>query len=90
MFWTGMALAPLLLQGWIPSSGHLPEHPGVDHVGRVASTTFSSLGLPGGSARHGPGYYLVQLALVWGLGIVPGTLYILFNPDGIAHPDRFS
>ena len=24
------------------------------------------------------------------LGLVPGTLYIIFNPDGIPHPDRFS
>ena len=22
---------------------------------------------------------------LWMLGLVPGTLYILFNPDGIAH-----
>ena len=24
------------------------------------------------------------------LGLIPGTLYIVFNPDGIPHPDRFS
>ena len=24
------------------------------------------------------------------LGLIPGTLYIIFNPDGIAHPDRWS
>ncbi len=24
------------------------------------------------------------------LGMVPGALYIVFNPDGIAHPDRWS
>ena len=28
--------------------------------------------------------------VVWMLGLIPGTLYIIFNPDGIAHPDRFS
>ncbi len=35
-------------------------------------------------------HYLVQLAGVWGLGMVPGLLYMVFSPDGIAHPDRWS
>ena len=30
------------------------------------------------------------MAVVWCLGLIPGTLYIVFNPDGIAHPDRWS
>ena len=30
------------------------------------------------------------MAGVWMLGLVPGALYIAFNPDGIAHPDRWS
>ncbi len=30
------------------------------------------------------------MAGVWVLGMVPGTLYMVFNPDGIAHPDRWS
>jgi peptidoglycan/LPS O-acetylase OafA/YrhL len=33
---------------------------------------------------------LVQLGGVWMLGMLPGALYIAFNPDGIAHPDRWS
>ena len=37
-----------------------------------------------------PWHYLPQLAVVWMLGLLPGTLYILFNPDGIPHPDRWS
>ena len=35
MFWTGMVLAPLLLQGWTAVDRHVSEHAGVDHVGRV-------------------------------------------------------
>ena len=27
---------------------------------------------------------------MWVLGLVPGALYMAFNPDGIAHPDRWS
>ena len=30
------------------------------------------------------------MAGVWMLGLVPGALYMAFNPDGIAHPDRWS
>ena len=32
----------------------------------------------------------MKMAGVWVLGLVPGTLYMAFNPDGIAHPDRWS
>ena len=34
--------------------------------------------------------HLVKMAGVWALGLVPGALYMAFNPDGIAHPDRWS
>jgi peptidoglycan/LPS O-acetylase OafA/YrhL len=30
--------------------------------------------------------HLAKMAGVWALGMVPGALYIAFNPDGIAHP----
>ena len=36
------------------------------------------------------GPYVGKLAVVWVLGLVPGALYMAFNPDGIAHPDRWS
>jgi peptidoglycan/LPS O-acetylase OafA/YrhL len=34
--------------------------------------------------------HLLTLGGLWMLGLIPGTLYIIFNPDGIAHPDRWS
>jgi peptidoglycan/LPS O-acetylase OafA/YrhL len=34
--------------------------------------------------------HLMKMAAVWGLGTLPGLLYMAFNPDGIAHPDRWS
>jgi peptidoglycan/LPS O-acetylase OafA/YrhL len=34
--------------------------------------------------------HVARMAIVWGLGLIPGLLYIAFNPDGIPHPDRFS
>jgi peptidoglycan/LPS O-acetylase OafA/YrhL len=30
------------------------------------------------------------MGLVWMLGLIPGTLYVIFNPDGLAQVDRFS
>jgi peptidoglycan/LPS O-acetylase OafA/YrhL len=89
MFWTGMALAPLLLQGWIPSLATFLNTP----AWTMSAESFYYFLFPWLARWRRPArtwYYLVQLALVWGLGMVPGTLYILFNPDGIAHPDRFS
>jgi hypothetical protein len=34
--------------------------------------------------------HLAKMAGVWLLGMLPGALYMIFNPDGIPHPDRFS
>ncbi len=33
---------------------------------------------------------LVRLAIVWAIGLIPGTLYVIYHPDGIQHPDRWS
>ena len=34
--------------------------------------------------------HLWKMAGIWLLGMIPGALYMVFNPDGIAHPDRWS
>ena len=36
------------------------------------------------------GPHLAKMGLVWMLGLIPGTLYVIFNPDGLAQVDRFS
>jgi peptidoglycan/LPS O-acetylase OafA/YrhL len=89
MFWTGMALTPLLLQGWVPSLATFLNTP----AWAMPAEAFMYLLFPWLAkvkrpARIGPS--LLQLAGVWALGMVPGALYIAFNPDGIAHPDRWS
>ncbi len=33
---------------------------------------------------------LRRLMWIWLCGLIPGTLYVIFSPDGIPHPDRFS
>ncbi len=89
MFWTGMALTPLLLQGWIPSIATFLNTPAwtmsAESAYYVAFPWLASLKRP---ERLKP--YLAKMGAVWWLGMVPGALYIAFSPDGIAQPDRWS
>jgi len=89
MFWTGMALTPLLLQGWIPSLATFLNTP----AWAMPAESFFYLLFPWLAKWKRPARIwrtLVQLAAVWGLGLFPGLLYLAFNPDGIPHPDRWS
>ena len=89
MFWTGMLLAPLLLQGWIPETATFLNTP----AWTMSAESFYYLLFPWLARWKQPGRVrpiLRRLAGIWMLGLISGTLYILFNPDGIAHPDRFS
>jgi peptidoglycan/LPS O-acetylase OafA/YrhL len=89
MFWTGMVLTPLLLQGWIPAVATFLNTP----AWTMSAESFYYVLFPWLAGLKRPArtwHYLVQLAGVWGLGLIPGTLYVVFNPDGIAHPDRWS
>jgi peptidoglycan/LPS O-acetylase OafA/YrhL len=89
MFWTGMALTPLLLQGWIPTIATFLNTPAWTMSAESAYyLVFPWLASGKRPERAGP--YLVKMATVWGLGMVPGLLYIALNPDGISHPDRWS
>ncbi len=89
MFWTGIVLAPLLLQGWIPEIATFLNTP----AWTMSAESFYYFLFPWivrikRPDRRTP--ILWRLALIWAIGLIPGTLYILFSPDGIAHPDRFS
>lgn len=89
MFWTGMVLSPLLLQGWIPEISTFLNTP----AWTMSAESFYYLIFPWLARWKRPdsfGPILRKMTLVWMLGLVPGTLYVIFNPDGIAHPDRFS
>ena len=89
MFWTGMALTPLLLQGWVPSLATFLNTP----AWTMSAEVFYYLLFPWLARWRRPASIRLQLramALVWMLGLVPGTLYVVFSPDGIAHPDRWS
>ncbi|HKF49921.1 MAG TPA: acyltransferase [Terracidiphilus sp.] len=89
MFWTGMVLSPLLLQGWIPEIATFLNTP----AWTMSAESFYYVLFPWIARWRRPdtiGPILRRLAVIWFIGLIPGTLYAVFHPDGIAHPDRFS
>jgi peptidoglycan/LPS O-acetylase OafA/YrhL len=89
MFWTGMVLTPLLLQGWIPEIATFLNTP----AWTMSAESFFYFLFPWMAKWKRPkrmSTHLAKMAAVWMLGMVPGALYAFFNPDGIAHPDRWS
>lgn len=89
MFWTGMILSPLLLQGWVPEIATFLNTP----AWTMSAESFYYLIFPWMAGWKKPERVLHQvrkLGIVWLFGLLPGTLYILFKPDGVAHIDRFT
>ncbi len=89
MFWTGIVLTPLLLQGWIPAIATFLNTP----AWTMSAETFYYAIFPWMARWKRPeraGNLLWKMAGIWVLGMIPGALYMAFNPDGIAHPDRWS
>jgi len=88
-FWTGVVLTPLLLQGFVPAVATFLNTPAWTMSAEAAYyMIFPWVAKWKRPERIAP--HLIRMAGVWALGLVPGTLYIAFNPDGIAHPDRWS
>lgn len=89
MFWTGVVLTPLLLQGFVPAVATFLNTPAWTMSAEAAYyVMFPWLARWKKPERIPP--YLAKLTVVWMLGLVPGALYMAFNPDGIAHVDRWS
>ena len=89
MFWTGLVLTPLMLQGWIPAIATFMNTP----AWTMSAEAFFYVIFPWLARWKRPqrmAPHLTKMAGVWVLGLVPGALYMAFNPDGIAHPDRYS
>jgi peptidoglycan/LPS O-acetylase OafA/YrhL len=89
MFWTGVVLTPILLQGWIPSIATFLNTP----AWTMSAETFYYLLFPWMAKWKKPDHilhHIGKLGAVWILGMIPGALYMYFNPDSIAHPDRWS
>lgn len=89
MFWAGIVLTPLLLQGWIPEIATFWNTP----AWTMSTESFFYLLFPW-LARWRPPQRVASLVArmggVWMLGMIPGVLYTILKPDGIAHPDRWS
>lgn len=89
MFWTGMALTPLLLQGWVPSLATFLNTPAWAMPAEAFMYTLfpwlAKVKRPARVSRN-----LLLLAGVWAMGMAPGLIYLVLNPDGIAHVDRWS
>jgi peptidoglycan/LPS O-acetylase OafA/YrhL len=89
LFWTGVVLTPLLLQGFVPAVATFLNTPAWTMSAEASYyVIFPWLARGKKPVRMRP--YLLKMAGVWMLGLVPGALYIAFNPDGIAHPNRWS
>ena len=89
MFWTGVVLTPLLLQGWIPAIATFLNTP----AWTMSAEAFYYVLFPWMAKWKKPTFlrqHIGRLTAVWLLGMVPGALYMYFNPDAIAHPDRWS
>lgn len=89
MFWTGVVLTPLLLQGFVPAVATFLNTPAWTMSAEAAYyMIFPWVAKWKRPQRMAP--HLMKMAGVWALGLVPGALYMAFSPDGIAHPDRWS
>jgi peptidoglycan/LPS O-acetylase OafA/YrhL len=89
MFWAGMALTPLLLQGWIPAIATFLNTPAWTMSAEAFYyTVFPWLARWKRPDRIAP--YVGKMAGIWILGMIPGALYMAFSPDGIVRPDRWS
>ena len=89
MFWAGVVLTPLLLQGWVPELATFWNTP----AWTMSAESFFYLLFPWLARWKRPAGLtpqLLRMGWVWGLGLVPGALYLALNPDGIPHPDRWS
>jgi peptidoglycan/LPS O-acetylase OafA/YrhL len=89
MFWTGVALTPVLLQGWIPQLATFWNTP----AWTMSAEGFFYLLFPWLARWKRPDRVsglLARMGGIWVVGMIPGLLYIFLKPDGIAHPDRWS
>jgi len=88
-FWAGCVLTPLLLQGWFGPIATFLNTP----AWTMSAEAFYYFLFPWMAKWKAPksmGSHLRKMFGVWMLGLIPGVLYIVCNPDGVAHPDRWT
>lgn len=88
-FWLGVALTPLLLQGWVPEIATFWNTP----AWTMSAESFFYVLFPWLARWKKPARIstlVAQMLCVWVVGMIPGILYMILKPDGIAHPNRWS
>ncbi len=89
MFWTGMVLTPLLMQGWVPELATFLNTPAWTMSAEAFFyTVFPWMARWKRPRRIKP--HLLKMTAVWALGMTPGVVYVLLNPDGLGYVDRWS
>ena len=67
-----------------------PAPAGSNWLRRLLYPVRRVVGLLQWEPREHRGRLLAKLAVLWGIGMIPGAVYVVMQPDGIAHPDRWS
>ena len=98
-FYLGLALTPLTLQGWSPSLATFWNTVGWTLPAEMMLYgLFPFLLIALAAFYRGPGrkfasagWLIATILAVWLLGLVPHTLYLIFNPDHLTGPtDRYT
>ncbi|RRA50110.1 acyltransferase [Acidipila sp. EB88] len=88
-FFEGLALTPLLLQGWVPSLATFWNTP----AWTMSTEAFFYLVFPFAVRWKRPqsmGGTLLLLMLLWFAGMSLPALYLHFHPDGVLHAGRYT
>ena len=88
-FWLGLVLTPLMLQGWHPTLMNFWNTP----AWTLSCEVMFYLMLPWLLARAWPrklSRLLWLMAALWLVSLAIPALYYLVQPDGVAHPDRYT
>jgi peptidoglycan/LPS O-acetylase OafA/YrhL len=89
-FWQGFLLTPLLLQGWFPNLATFWNTVAwtlsCEFMLYLAFPWLVRIPLP-----RRPGRLIALFLALWGIGLIPHTLYVLLNPDHLAgSADRYT
>jgi peptidoglycan/LPS O-acetylase OafA/YrhL len=98
-YYLGLVLTPLTLQGWSPSLATfwntvgwtLPAEMMLYGLFPFLLMAIAAFYRGAGRKFASPAWLVAAILAVWALGLVPHTLYLIFNPDHLtAHTDRYT
>lgn len=98
-FYLGLILTPLTLQGWSPSLATfwntvgwtLPAEMMLYGLFPFLLIALAAFYRGPGRKFASPAWLIATILAVWAIGLVPHTLYLIFNPDHLVGPtDRYT